>query len=310
LPEGYLAYVGLPLTTSEGKTIGTICSFDTQPRRFDDETIQVASLFSERAATAIELFSSFRRLESFNARLEQEVRERTEELRRTHEQLVHKERLAAIGEFASMIVHEVRTPLSTMQMALEFLEKNDLDERASKRRSLALRESRRLAGLLKEILLYANPGNGHLECVNLRALVEEILATLRASSDGTFGNIRVSLAEAQLQVRANADKLRQVIINLLSNACEASPAREPVHLAIGPVDDSESVRLCVRNVTTGDPPDTERILEPFYTTKSSGTGLGLPIVKRIVDALKGEFSIQQDENGEVRAEVTLPCLAL
>jgi two-component system sporulation sensor kinase A len=167
-----------------------------------------------------------------------------------------------------------------------------------------------LAGLLKEILLYANPGNGHLECVNLRALVEEILATLRASSDGTFGNIRVSLAEAQLQVRANADKLRQVIINLLSNACEASPAREPVHLAIGPVDDSESVRLCVRNVTTGDPPDTERILEPFYTTKSSGTGLGLPIVKRIVDALKGEFSIQQDENGEVRAEVTLPCLAL
>lgn len=202
-----------------------------------------------------------RRLEAFNEKLEQEVGERTEALQRAREQLVHKERLAAIGEFASMIVHEVRTPLSTMKMALEYLASASLDERASKRLTLALRESTRLEGLLEEILLYANPGNGHSECVSLRTLVDEVVGTLRAVADRTFGNIRVSFAETQLQVNANADKLRQVIINLLSNACEASPATEQVHLSIAPVNDDESVRLGVRNATAGDPLDTEHILQ-------------------------------------------------
>jgi signal transduction histidine kinase len=109
-----------------------------------------------------------------------------------------------------------------------------------------------------------------------------------------------------VHAHANADKLRQIIINLLSNACEASPAEKPVFLEIAPVGNGEWAHVCVRNDTTGEPLDTERIVETFYTTKARGTGLGVAIVKGTVEALEGRFSIEQGGNGEVRAKVVLP----
>jgi signal transduction histidine kinase len=196
-----------------------------------------------------------------------------------------------------------------MNMALEYFQTIDLDERAAKRLDMALGESKRLGRLLKEILLYANPGSGDLEPVDLSTLVEETVASLTSSSPKTYGNVRVSFADDRIQVQANSDKLRQILINLLSNAWEASPAGESVHLEIASVANKESVRIGVCNATAGDPIDTDRVTEPFYTTKSQGTGLGLAIVKATVEAIRGEFSIEQDKNRQVWAVVKLPSAA-
>lgn len=205
-----------------------------------------------------------------------------------------------------MIIHEVRSPLSTIGMALDFLKGIHLNERAAKRVNMALDEANRLRSLLDEILVYAKPGSGQRSSLNLNTLVEETVATLHDTSPQKYSSVRMSLADAVLNVEANDHKLRQIVINLLTNACEASPEGKIVHLETTPIGNGDSTRLSVRNATTGEPIDVARITEPFFTTKSSGTGLGLAIVKGIVDALKGNFSISQDKNGEVYAEVTLP----
>ena len=105
VPEGYRSYLGIPLRTSQGEVIGTICSFHHQPRKYNSEEVAIVELFAERAATAIDNYQLYQQQCKFNEILEAEVAKRTEELKAAQASLVEKERLAAIGEFASVIIH-------------------------------------------------------------------------------------------------------------------------------------------------------------------------------------------------------------
>ncbi|NEQ26591.1 MAG: GAF domain-containing protein, partial [Microcoleus sp. SIO2G3] len=149
---GYACYLGVPLRVSQGNVIGTICSFSVQPQHYDAEIIASVELFAERAATAIDNYRLYQQQQQFNDRLEAEVTKQTMELRTAQAKLVEHERLAAIGEFAAMIVHEIRNPLTTVQMGLNYFTKLDLPQPAQARLSLALDEAERLAKLLQEIL--------------------------------------------------------------------------------------------------------------------------------------------------------------
>ena len=156
-PEGYHSYLGIPLRTAQGEVIGTICSFHQQPRKFNKDEMQIVELFAERAATAIDHYHLYQQQCQFNHLLEAEVEKRTAELRTAQAKLIEQERLAAIGEFAAIIVHEIRNPLTTIIMGLKYFQKTILAEPAQERLSLALDESNRLQRLLSEILLYAKP---------------------------------------------------------------------------------------------------------------------------------------------------------
>ncbi|MEO1375842.1 MAG: GAF domain-containing protein, partial [Cyanobacteria bacterium J06635_10] len=132
-PEGYRAYLGIPLRTSQGKVIGTICCFHNQPRKFSTQEIEIVQLFAERAATAIDNHHLYQQQRQFNQILETEVTRKTEELRTAQAKLVEQERLAAIGEFAASIVHEIRNPYSTIKLVLEYFNKLDLSTEVKKR---------------------------------------------------------------------------------------------------------------------------------------------------------------------------------
>ncbi|MCU0538112.1 MAG: GAF domain-containing protein, partial [Hydrococcus sp. Prado102] len=162
-PEGYVSYLGVPLRTHRGEIMGTICSFCIEPRLFTSEEVRTVELFAERAATAIDNYYLYQQQREFNQVLEAEVIKRTEELRLAQAQLIERERLAAIGEFASMIVHEIRNPVTTILMGLNSFKKSATSERDKVRVSLALEEAERLQNLLKEILLYAKPQTLQLE---------------------------------------------------------------------------------------------------------------------------------------------------
>jgi signal transduction histidine kinase len=298
-PEGYRAYLGVPLRLPTGKTIGTICSFHRKSRHFSPEEIRIAELFAERAATAIDNYQLYQQQIQFNQTLEAEVEKRTEELRLTQVQLVERERLAAIGEFAATIVHEIRNPLTTIDMGLNHFKRLELLEPSRVRLSLALDELDRLKRLLSEILLYAKPHALQLAEVELNGLSREII-------DGHEDrSVEFSSTHPTVTVLGDRDKLKQVLLNVFRNACEASPLGEKIVWKI----DKKTDRICVEIENRGDliPPEIlPQLTQPFFSTKSEGTGLGLAIVKRIVEAHEGELEITSRAEFGTTVAIQLP----
>ena len=301
-PEGYRAYLGVPLQSPTGKLLGTICCFHKQPRKFDPEEVKCVELFAERATTAIDNFQLYQQQLKFNETLEAEVAKRTAELRAAQAQLIEKERLAAIGEFTSMIVHEIRNPLTTVHMGLTALKNLDLGERDRMRLSLALEEEGRLKQLLDEILQYAKPQILETTRCDLNLLIQETVDTLSQQPHITERVLQVNLVASAVYVACDRDKLKQVLINLISNACEAIQPGESVTISLMP-----QGCLTVHNGGDPIPPETlARLTQPFFSTKSAGNGLGLAIVKRIVDAHQGSLTFTSTVETGTIATVTLP----
>ncbi|MBF2008777.1 MAG: GAF domain-containing protein [Chlorogloeopsis fritschii C42_A2020_084] len=309
-PEGYRAYLGVPLRTAQGEVIGTICSFHKTPRHFTAEEVQIAELFAERAATAIDNYYLYQQQLQFNHILEAEVARRTEELRAAQTKLVEQERLAAIGEFAACIIHEIRNPLTTMKMGLNFFQRLDLSESAKERLSLALDEASRLERLLKEILLYAKPQSLQLEKIDINQFISEILPSLQGMPEAIGRQIEFSAAINVVQILGDKDKLKQVLINIVRNACEAIPEGESVKLIIYSDGNNNQVYINIHNSGAPIPPEVlPNLTKPFYSTKSSGTGLGLAITKRIVEAHNGELLIESTATEGTTVRVHLPLTA-
>lgn len=234
-------------------------------------------------------------------RAEAQVVERTSELNETRHQLLEKERLAAIGEFAAGIVHEIRNPLSTLTMALDYFNRTELPEAARRRAIVAGEEAARLQRLLSEILLYAKPQELVMKELSVDHLISDCVATFRELPVAQ-GHVLVAENKTDGEtVLGDLDKLKQVFLNLFSNACEASTQEDRVLFKVDMLAKSK-IRFAVIN--QGDPipePVLARICEPFLTTKPQGTGLGMAIVRRIVDAHQGslEISSNSDKGTEV-----------
>ena len=293
VPEGYLCYLGVPLRTAQGEIIGTICSFDRQPRQFSDAEIRTAELFAERAATAIDNYHLYQLQIQFNDRLEAEVALRTAELKAAQVQLMEQERLAAIGEFAATIVHEIRNPMTTMMMGLKYAQKHLQTIPAQERLDLSIGEADRLERLLGEILMYSKPQTLQLEELELNTWLQATLILIVELPAAQGKQIDFTHSLDEIRILADRDKLKQVIINVLRNACEASPVSATIKIDIELT--TALVSICVCNPGEVIPPEVlSKLGEPFFSTKSEGTGLGLAIVNRIVKAHAGKLEFQSD----------------
>ncbi|MEO1183529.1 MAG: ATP-binding protein [Cyanobacteria bacterium J06636_27] len=311
VPSGYRSYLGTPLRTSTGEVIGTICSFHQQPRKFSSEEVDIVELFAERAATAIDNYQLYQQQCKFNELLEAEVAKRTEELKAAQAKLVERERLAAIGEFASGIIHEIRNPFTTMKMGLNYFKKTDKSEAAQVRVSLALEEADRLERLLKEILMYAKPQRLDLVQIDINQFISQMLESLRMIPAATQRQIEYYPPSTQLKVMGDKDKLKQIIINLVRNACEAISVGETVKIQLEFANNSkeQEEQLSINICNGGEPIPPEvlpKLTQPFYSTKSSGTGLGLAIVKRIVESHNGKLLIKSSTEEGTTISVKLP----
>jgi signal transduction histidine kinase len=307
-PEGYRSYLGIPLRTAQGEVIGTICSFHQQPRKFSKDEMQIVEMFAERAATAIDHYHLYQQQCQFNQVLEAEVQKRTAELRTAQAKLVEQERLAAIGEFAAIIVHEIRNPLTTMMMGLRYFQKTILAEPGRERLSLALDEGNRLQRLLNEILLYAKPQMLQLCQLDINEFIYELLLLISEMPEAIDRKIEFTPILPRVKIRGDRDKLKQVFINIIRNACEAVIAGDIVKCE---VDILPNDKVCVRVRNRGEliPPEIlSKLTQPFFSTKSSGTGLGLAITKRIVNAHGGELLIESELGTGTIVSVNLPAV--
>ncbi|MCP5438084.1 MAG: HAMP domain-containing protein [Chromatiaceae bacterium] len=217
-------------------------------------------------------------------------------------QLVENSRLATIGQFASGIAHEIRNPLATISLALEHLRGlDDLPDSAKKRADLGADEVARLERLLADILLYAKPLSLKRSPQDIADLVAE---TVKAEMQ-TPESIEITSTPCP-PVSVDRDRLRQVLINLLHNAQQASPPGIAVKINCRPIG-NEWAEVVIANGGEAIPEKTlQRVFEPFFTSKPGGTGLGLPIVQRIVSAHGGKIELKSDAQTGTMAILRLP----
>lgn len=222
--------------------------------------------------------------------------------------LAEQARLAAIGEFASGIAHEVRNPLATISLALQYFQDAELSDKARKRADLAARETARVERLLEEILLYAKPVSLVLEPLPLLERLRDFLDTYRQMAED-HGQ-RFELEGEEVVVEGDWHRLVQVVLNLARNAVEAAPPGDVIRWRVGREPGSPYVSLAVSNGGEPIPPQhLERLTDPFFTTKPGGTGLGLGIVRRIVEAHGGELRIASTAGHGTTVTVLLPAPA-
>jgi signal transduction histidine kinase len=231
----------------------------------------------------------------------------TTELRAANEQLKSLDQLK--DDFVSSVTHELRTPLTSIRALSELM--LDAPEMDAPERERFLRivvsESERLSRLVNQVLDLARIESGHAEWrsaeVDMRALIESAVQTTSELFRERGAEVKLALADDVPAIRSDPDRLIQVMVNLLSNAAKFVPARG------GRVDvalrrDGDGVVVEVRDNGPGVPPgDRERIFEKFRQggdaqSRPSGTGLGLPISRQIIDHFGGRMWLEQGPDGD------------
>ncbi|MCY6493463.1 GAF domain-containing sensor histidine kinase [Leptolyngbya sp. GGD] len=293
----YTYSLGVPLQTIYGRVIGTLYAFHQHPCQHSSEKISIVQSLAERAAMAIENYQLYQQKRLSDQRLEKEIATGLRELQAIQSKLATQERLAEIGEFTALIIHEIRNPLTTIEMGLNYAKKRLLNTSDQKRLALALNESQRLKQLLTEILLYTKPQVLKRSRLNLGDFLSELLIQLKDMPEATDRQIELTFTQPDIHISADRDKLKQVFINLVRNAFEAISPGEKIRCEISSL---HSERVCIHIHNNGEPIPPEilpHLTTPFCSTKPSGTGLGLAIVKRIITAHDGELTIHSSAAG-------------
>ncbi|MEM2144786.1 MAG: PAS domain S-box protein [Candidatus Jordarchaeaceae archaeon] len=313
------------LLDKDGKRIGWLSSInDLSKRATLKETHKVSkkkSLISRllneaisREAKALggisdtsiveELEMTKEKLKEYAEHLEELVEERTRELREAQEKLLKAERLAAIGELAAMVGHDLRNPLTGIAGATYILKKKLSMENDEKVKALleAIEKSVSYSNkIVAELLEYSREIRLELTETQLNQVLKGTLDMAKIP-----GNIRlVDLTTDKPRIVVDVEKMQRVFLNIIQNAIDAMP--EGGELTIKSWEENGDVEISFTDTGTGiSKENMEKIFRPLFTTKSKGIGLGLPICKRIVEAHGGSISVKSVEGKGTTFTITLP----
>ena len=221
--------------------------------------------------------------------------------------LAHAEKLAAIGELAARIAHEIRNPVTAARSLAQQLAREPASPFAAEHR-LILDELERVERQVAALLRFARREEFRFERVDLGELAGATLEAFRPRLEAGGVTLETELA-AGVTARADREKLRQVLINLLENALDAMTAEAagPRTLSVAVANGHGAAALEVRDSGPGVPADAlPHLFEPFFSTKPSGTGLGLAIARRTVDAHGGRIAVRAGSERGLVVSVELP----
>ena len=256
---------------------------------------------TERKRIEEALRESEARYRNLSESLEETVKQKVDELRQS-------ESLAAIGQMVSVVAHEIRNPLQTIRMGVQALRK-EISEDESKLEILKEVDYgvSSLNGIVKELLEYSKRVTLEYDSWPIRDIVNQALNSLK----DTLCNITVELdlEEERREINLDAPKMARVLVNLISNAAEAMPGGGNLRIRsrVSEHKGEDVLKLSISDTGCGiDEKDLERVHEPFFTTKRQGTGLGIPICRKIIDAHGGSFDLKSKLGEGTTVEIELP----
>jgi len=242
-----------------------------------------------------------------NARLYSEQRDRLKRLHRA-------ERLAAAGELAAGVAHDIRNPLTAIRSTVQYL-RQDYAESSPKRELVEgiLSEVDRIDRTVAGLLSLSRPSRAALEPTDFGEAVRQSLVLVAAQAQKQDVTLEGSSETGRFRVMGDPGELKQLVVNLLMNALQATPPGGRVSVSATEVGShappGRGVQLTVEDTGAGIQPEhLERVFDPFFTTKREGTGLGLAICHGIVQRHEGEIDIASEAGRGTRVVVRLPLL--
>ncbi len=233
--------------------------------------------------------------------------------RQLEERARRAERMAEAGMLAGGLAHEIKNPLSTLRMNLELMredlqnETNPRVRRVLRRLDALDRESRRLEESLQDFLNYARGQRLQVATVDVNELVDELLTFAEPLVDASGIQIRTHLDPGTGAIEADANQLKQALMNLVINAEQVMPDGGELIVTTARTDDGVQIELT--DTGKGIPPDDiDRIFQAYYSTKTAGSGLGLATTRRIVEDHGGSISVHSDEGKGSRFTIVLPSI--
>jgi signal transduction histidine kinase len=215
--------------------------------------------------------------------------------------MIEKERLAAVGEMSAVVAHEVRSPTAVIFNAAALLRKNP--QESDKLLSIIEEEAGRLKRLVDDFLEFARPVEARLARSDVRPMLESIADGV---SVGSGEEVEVYVDTTLPEIEIDPRLVRQALLNLVTNAIQSERRAHPVCVTAKRLG-AHWMRISVKDDGAGVPPElAERIYLPFFTTRSSGTGLGLPFVQRIARAHGGEITHEATPGGGATFNLDLP----
>ena len=225
--------------------------------------------------------------------------------KRMQEEVLQARNLAAIGEMAASVAHEIKNPLAGISGAIHVLRDNlAADESLCEVLDEILLQVKRLDNSVRDLLLLSKPWKPEKQICDVRALVEDIVSS--ASRQEAFDQVKFLFSgESKLEVDVDPVMFEQVLWNLLHNAAQAMPEGGQIECLFGREEDS--VIIMVADTGDGIPFSfQDRLFRPFFTTKTQGTGLGLTICKNIIEAHNGSIIISSQPDKGTEAILRLP----
>ena len=263
----------------------------------NDEIGELAHTFVQMSESlkikTAEIMSAKEELERLNRSLENRVEARTRELKSAQDELIKKERLAAIGQMSSVVGHEIRNPLAVINNSIYFIKTKtnaqpNPEPKVLKHISIIESEIRQANGIIDEILGFARTRELNPKVMSLNNYLEDLTMSFPVPPHVEMVK---SFAPENPYVNMDPDEMAQAVRNLIKNGIEVMPESGKIYVRSEMVD-AATVRIDVEDTGCGMPKETaEKIFAPFFTTKARGTGLGLAVVKKVADRHKGRVEV-------------------
>jgi signal transduction histidine kinase len=289
--ENLVSLLSVPLVFQQ-KAIGTLSVYTSQQHSFSNEEIRILSALAELSGIAIEKARLYERLVDIE------------------DQLRQNERLSAIGLLAAEVAHEIRNPLTVMQMLFHSLNLQfDADDPRARDAQVMRERMTHLNRIVEQILDFARTADPEFARVNINKLLEELALLTRHKLTNQKVSLEHDLEPGLPEIEADASQLNQVFLNLTLNAVEAMPSggRLTIKTMLAQGDKPE-VRIEFTDTGCGMTSEQQRdaFASLLQTSKKKGTGLGLAIVGKIVEAHHGKITVRSKLNKGSTFKVSLP----
>jgi len=258
----------------------------------------------------LKLVYAQKELQKWNSELEKRVQERTRDLKEAQDQLIAGEKLAALGQMASVVGHELRNPLAVMNNSVYFIKTKlgaaageaGLDSKIDKHIHILENEIIKSNAIIRDVLDFARNRALNAAPRKIDELVEKALERIQFPPDVVPAK---KLTLGDLEVPVDEDELRQVLVNLMENACQAMTSGGT--LSVGTRTYGDMIEITIGDSGCGIPQEhLSKIFAPFFTTKSRGTGLGLAVVKKIIERHQGQIDVQSKVGEGTQFFIRLP----